>query len=223
MIKEAYAKTRTAKLHNSQTLILKREHVIAHNIYTTQAKIGGKIREIEIEGELGLSFSVDGKCVLQIKRLNWKFRGNERIEVAGVPVEVYWDVYNWVFDLEKENRGNAVFMFRFEEGDEQRNRQQIGRSWFTFGHALFGLLFFGHIWHGARTLFRDVFVEIDPDLDAQIEFGAFQKLGDNWSVLFRYQCRRSDHPPDPVHQSWNGLPVKTEIKSELGWIFSFKL
>ncbi|KAJ9535846.1 hypothetical protein OSB04_un000989 [Centaurea solstitialis] len=50
------------------------------------------------------------------------------------------------------------------------------RGWFTFGHASFALLFFfGHIWHGARTLFRDVFAGIDPDLDAQVEFGAFQK------------------------------------------------
>ncbi|KAI9153884.1 hypothetical protein LWI28_017963 [Acer negundo] len=31
------------------------------------------------------------------------------------------------------------------------------RGWFTFGHASFAMLFFfGHIWHGARTLFRDV-------------------------------------------------------------------
>nr|XP_048321779.1 photosystem II CP47 reaction center protein-like [Ziziphus jujuba var. spinosa] len=38
------------------------------------------------------------------------------------------------------------------------------RGWFTFGHALFALLFFfRHIWHGARTLFRDVFAGIDPD------------------------------------------------------------
>jgi photosystem II CP47 chlorophyll apoprotein len=53
------------------------------------------------------------------------------------------------------------------------------RGWFTFGHATFALLFFfRHIWHGAKTLFRDVFVGIDPDLDSQVEFGAFQKLGD---------------------------------------------
>ncbi|KAK9081034.1 hypothetical protein Scep_031029 [Stephania cephalantha] len=53
------------------------------------------------------------------------------------------------------------------------------RGWFTFGHASFALLFFfGHIWHGARTLFRDVFAGIDPDLDAQVEFGTFQKIGD---------------------------------------------
>jgi len=53
------------------------------------------------------------------------------------------------------------------------------RGWFTFGHAAFALLFFfGHIWHGARTLFRDVFAGIEADLGEQIEFGAFQKLGD---------------------------------------------
>lgn len=129
MIKEASTKTRTAKPQIPQTLILKREHVIAHKIYTTKAKFARQIREIEIDcgfsnendGELGLSFSVDGKRVLQIKRLKWKFRGNERIEVAGVPMDVYWDVYNWVFELEKENRGNAVFMFRFEEEDEEQS------------------------------------------------------------------------------------------------------
>nr|YP_009231447.1 photosystem II 47 kDa protein [Ephedra foeminea]YP_009694738.1 photosystem II CP47 chlorophyll apoprotein [Ephedra intermedia]YP_009694811.1 photosystem II CP47 chlorophyll apoprotein [Ephedra sinica]YP_010048945.1 photosystem II CP47 chlorophyll apoprotein [Ephedra monosperma]YP_010207358.1 photosystem II 47 kDa protein [Ephedra przewalskii]YP_010451865.1 photosystem II 47 kDa protein [Ephedra alata]YP_010451932.1 photosystem II 47 kDa protein [Ephedra altissima]YP_010451999.1 photosyste len=53
------------------------------------------------------------------------------------------------------------------------------RGWFTFGHATFALLFFfGHIWHGSRTLFRDIFAGIDPELNAQVEFGAFQKLGD---------------------------------------------
>ena len=53
------------------------------------------------------------------------------------------------------------------------------RGWFTFGHLSFALLFFfGHIWHGARTIFRDVFAGVDPDLEEQIEFGAFQKLGD---------------------------------------------
>ena len=54
------------------------------------------------------------------------------------------------------------------------------RGWFTYGHACFALLFFfGHIWHGSRTLFRDVFAGVDPDLYAeQVELGFFQKLGD---------------------------------------------
>jgi photosystem II CP47 chlorophyll apoprotein len=54
------------------------------------------------------------------------------------------------------------------------------RGWFTFGHAVFALLFFfGHIWHGSRTLYRDVFAGIDPDLsEEQVEWGVFQKVGD---------------------------------------------
>ncbi|MBW4473382.1 MAG: photosystem II chlorophyll-binding protein CP47 [Stenomitos rutilans HA7619-LM2] len=54
------------------------------------------------------------------------------------------------------------------------------RGWFTFGHAVFALLFFfGHIWHGTRTIFRDVFAGVDPDLsEEQVEWGFFQKVGD---------------------------------------------
>ena len=43
----------------------------------------------------------------------------------------------------------------------------------------FALLFFlGHLWHGSRTLFRDVFSGIGAEVTEQVEFGAFQKLGD---------------------------------------------
>jgi photosystem II CP47 chlorophyll apoprotein len=40
------------------------------------------------------------------------------------------------------------------------------------------LFFFGHIWHGSRTLFRDVFAGVEADLEEQVEWGLFQKLGD---------------------------------------------
>ncbi|MBF2016176.1 MAG: photosystem II chlorophyll-binding protein CP47 [Rivularia sp. T60_A2020_040] len=53
------------------------------------------------------------------------------------------------------------------------------RGWFAFAHTVWGLLwFFGHIWHGSRTIYRDVFAGIDPDLEEQVEFGVFQKVGD---------------------------------------------
>jgi photosystem II CP47 chlorophyll apoprotein len=53
------------------------------------------------------------------------------------------------------------------------------RAWFTYAHACFGLLYlFGHWWHAARTLYRDTFAGIDPDLGDQVEFGLFKKLGD---------------------------------------------
>eukprot|EP00963_Diacronema_lutheri_P010161 scaffold975_cov394-Pavlova_lutheri.AAC.1 len=53
------------------------------------------------------------------------------------------------------------------------------RGWYTFGHANFALIFFlGHLWHGGRALFRDVFAGIGAEVVEQVEFGAFQKLGD---------------------------------------------
>jgi photosystem II CP47 chlorophyll apoprotein len=54
------------------------------------------------------------------------------------------------------------------------------RGWFAFAHVCWGLLwFFGHLWHGTRTLFRDVFAGVDPELDEeQVEFGIYQKVGD---------------------------------------------
>jgi len=52
------------------------------------------------------------------------------------------------------------------------------RGWFTFGHAVFALLFFfGHIWHGSRTIFRDVFAGVEIE-EEQVEFGLFAKVGD---------------------------------------------
>jgi len=63
------------------------------------------------------------------------------------------------------------------------------RGWFTFGHAVFALLFFfGHIWHGSRTIFRDVFAGVDPDLsEEQVEWGRFAKVGDK-STLQRTEA-----------------------------------
>jgi photosystem II CP47 chlorophyll apoprotein len=73
-----------------------------------------------------------------------------------------------------------IFKFDREKYDSDGVFRTSPRGWFTFGHAVFALLFFfGHLWHGSRTLFRDVFAGINPDLDEdQVEFGVFQKLGD---------------------------------------------
>ncbi|XP_042488670.1 uncharacterized protein LOC122068824 [Macadamia integrifolia] len=119
---QAYSKTRARKPERTQVLILRREHVVGKKYYTTKARFGGKIRCISIDcrgcsgDEPSLFFCIDGKCVLQVKRLKWKFRGNERTEMDGVPIQVSWDVYNWLFD--DANNGHAVFMFRFEKMDE---------------------------------------------------------------------------------------------------------
>ncbi|MEP6518124.1 photosystem II chlorophyll-binding protein CP47 [Microcoleus vaginatus] len=72
-----------------------------------------------------------------------------------------------VFDFDRETL-NSDGVFRTST-----------RGWFTFGHVCFALLFFfGHIWHGSRTIFRDVFAGVEADMEEQVEWGLFQKLGD---------------------------------------------
>ncbi|XP_077238051.1 uncharacterized protein LOC143879509 [Tasmannia lanceolata] len=114
----AYAKTK-AKPCKNPVLVLRREHVFVNKCYTTKARFGGEIHDISIDcrssvgEEPKLSFIIDKRRVLQVKRLRWKFRGNEKIEIEGVPVQVSWDVYNWLFDDAVD--GHAVFMFRFDK------------------------------------------------------------------------------------------------------------
>lgn len=132
--KEAYSKTKSEKPKRPQALLLRREHVFGNRVYTTKARFGGKNREITIEccsnvinDDHRLCIGVDGKRVLQIKHLKWKFRGNERIEVDGVPIQISWDVYNWLFD-EHSTDGHAVFMFRFENLGFDDEEYQGSRS-----------------------------------------------------------------------------------------------
>ncbi|KAI4376866.1 hypothetical protein MLD38_014576 [Melastoma candidum] len=111
----------------SQALFLRREHVFGNRVYHTTARIGAKNREISVDcnvnGDGRLSFCVDKERVLHVKRLKWKFRGNERVEFDGVSFQVSWDVYNWLFEDVRD--GHAVFMFRFDKlGDVVREEDQ---------------------------------------------------------------------------------------------------
>ncbi|KAL6012081.1 hypothetical protein ACLOJK_002556 [Asimina triloba] len=118
LTEEAYFKTAATKISKSPAMIMRREHMFGSRSYKTRAQLDGKTYDVSIDcsgerDETKLLFSINGKKVLQVKRLKWKFRGNERIEIDGTPVQVSWDVYNWLFDDAVE--GHAVFMFRFEK------------------------------------------------------------------------------------------------------------
>ncbi|CAN6454810.1 unnamed protein product [Victoria cruziana] len=126
----------------------------------------------------------------KILRENVPFRRVESkysVEQVGVTVEFYGGEldgvsYNDLATMKKyARRAQLGEIFELDRATLKFNGVFCSspRGWFTFGHASFALLFFfGHIWHGARTLFRDVFDGIDTDLDAQMKFGNFQKLGD---------------------------------------------
>ncbi|XP_054796760.1 uncharacterized protein LOC129302110 [Prosopis cineraria] len=123
-VKDAYSRTRVLEPLTPQILLLKREHVVANKVCSAKAKFGGRMRDIQIDCVYGddsrLCFSVDAQKVLQIKHLKWKFRGNERVEVDGVPIQISWDVYNWLFEKDNGDR-HAIFMFKFEEEEEEED------------------------------------------------------------------------------------------------------
>ncbi|KAF6144867.1 hypothetical protein GIB67_001878 [Kingdonia uniflora] len=117
MVKEVYKKTTLAPLPPKTVFVAKREHIFGKKCYVTRAQFydKGKTHDVTIECDVvGLNdpcllIRVDSKTVVQVKRLKWKFRGNQTILVGGVAVEVFWDVHNWLFGT---TQGNAVFMFQ---------------------------------------------------------------------------------------------------------------
>jgi len=115
--KEAHRKTGVSLPPSNAVFIAKREHLFGKVVYCTRAQFcnNGRVHDVVIEcNTIGLNdpcleIRIDRKRVMQVKRLMWKFRGNQTILVDGIPVEVFWDVHNWLFDAPV---GNAVFMFQ---------------------------------------------------------------------------------------------------------------
>ncbi len=109
-------------------------------------------------------------------------------EQAGIAVTMYGGELNGktftdaptVKKIARQAQLGETFNFDVDKFNSDGVFRTSPRGWFTFAHAVFALFFFfGHIWHGSRTLFRDVFAGIDPELDIeQVEWGAFQKVGD---------------------------------------------
>lgn len=84
--------------------------------YVSRGVFMGSKHEIEIECNEGvLKVKVDGHVCLVVKRLAWKFRGNEKISIDGVEVEFYWDVLSWVVNGDNGN-GHGVFVFQVGDG-----------------------------------------------------------------------------------------------------------
>jgi photosystem II CP47 chlorophyll apoprotein len=108
-------------------------------------------------------------------------------EQAGVTVSFYGGDLNGktftdsaeVKKYARKAQGGEIFEFDRETLNSDGVFRTSPRGWFTFGHAVFALLFFfGHIWHGSRTIYRDVFAGVEADLEEQVEWGLFQKVGD---------------------------------------------
>ncbi|KAL5566235.1 hypothetical protein UlMin_029399 [Ulmus minor] len=132
--KEAFKKTSATPVPSDAVFVAKKEHIFGKKVFFTKAQFcnNGQSHDLVIEcdtvgvNDPCLIIRIDGKNLMQVKRLRWKFRGNHTILVDGLAVEVFWDVHNWLFGT---SFGNAVFMFKTCLSAEKLwNSQQLSDS-----------------------------------------------------------------------------------------------
>ncbi|KAK8918752.1 hypothetical protein KSP39_PZI020918 [Platanthera zijinensis] len=153
MEEEAHRKMKASKRKPAMP-ISKREHVLlkadpdtgGRRSYRTLARVMGREREITIgiggkeKDSSGMYVAVDGTKILQVRRLRWKFRGSERVEIdgnGGGRVQISWDLHSWLFPSKEDaipasvasaamcEIGQAVFVFRFDSHEADKREDWI--------------------------------------------------------------------------------------------------
>ncbi|KAF8667117.1 hypothetical protein HU200_053301 [Digitaria exilis] len=100
--------------------VARREHVFGRRRFAAKARFHdhGDVHDIAIEcggergegdGDMEMSIAIDGEEAVQVKHLQWKFRGNQSVTFSRAKVEVYWDVHDWLFSA---GTRPALFIFR---------------------------------------------------------------------------------------------------------------
>ncbi|CAN6277880.1 unnamed protein product [Urochloa humidicola] len=109
--KDAYKRTRSRPSLEDAVLVCRRESVFGRRSFAARARLdarrGGKEHDIVVECSPAAAggggrdpemwVTVDGFVLLHVKNLQWKFRGNETVLVDNAPVQVIWDVHDWLF------------------------------------------------------------------------------------------------------------------------------
>ncbi|KAH7302167.1 hypothetical protein KP509_23G059200 [Ceratopteris richardii] len=139
MKEEAYSKAQAKTPAADNYMISRKEHIFGRRHYAAKVQFGerGRTHDILIEcnargKEPRLSVKVDKQIVVQVKRLMWKFRGNQTILVDGYPVELFWDVHNWLFS---PSDCHAVFMFQTSLPDRSWSSLASSTSLFQWHHT----------------------------------------------------------------------------------------
>jgi len=73
-----------------------------------------------------------------------------------------------------------IFTFDKKTGLSDGVFRTSPRGWYSLSHVAFAFLFyFGHLWHAARALFRDLWTGVAVLTPYQVEYGRNEKLGDD--------------------------------------------
>ncbi|GJN36352.1 hypothetical protein PR202_gb25201 [Eleusine coracana subsp. coracana] len=103
--------------------VARREHVFGRRRFAAKARFHERddVHDVAIEcsscdndnggeGDMEMRIAIDGEEAVQVKHLQWKFRGNQSVTfLSRAKVEVYWDVHDWLFSA---GTRPALFIFR---------------------------------------------------------------------------------------------------------------
>ncbi|KAL6652835.1 hypothetical protein ACP70R_011760 [Stipagrostis hirtigluma subsp. patula] len=98
----------------------RRERFVGCGCWSTRARFSESGAEHEIgvalDGDAEAWVSVDGRKVVQLRRLRWNFRGSHTLFLdGGAPVDMTWDLHGWLFHAGGEPGASsscAVFTFQ---------------------------------------------------------------------------------------------------------------
>lgn len=123
--KEAFKRMKSkskASLVDSR-LLNKKENVVGKKCFGARSLLGNGKKEHDIHIETSFSANydpqmwivIDQTVVVQVMNLHWRFRGNETVIVDDMPVQIFWDVYDWLFN--GSGTGQGMFIFRQGGGE----------------------------------------------------------------------------------------------------------
>ncbi|XP_009763291.1 uncharacterized protein [Nicotiana sylvestris] len=115
--KEAFKRTKSRPALMDVVLVHKKETVYAKKYFCTRTMLGQGKKQHDITIECVISgpsdpamwISVDGTVSIRITNLHWRFRGNETVFVDNVPVEIFWDVHDWLYSGPHSGPGTFIF------------------------------------------------------------------------------------------------------------------
>ncbi|KAI4378588.1 hypothetical protein MLD38_016048 [Melastoma candidum] len=134
--KKAYKRTKSRPALVDAFVVYKKENVFGKKSFATRARFNERAKEHDITVESAISghrepeiwIYIDGVSVIHVKSLNWKFRGNQTITVNRQPVQVFWDVHDWLFKSPGTGHGLFIFKPGFTEPESDKDGSSNGND-----------------------------------------------------------------------------------------------
>ncbi|XP_047335965.1 uncharacterized protein LOC124939544 [Impatiens glandulifera] len=153
--KEAFKRTKSRPSLVDPVLLHKKETLFGRKHFCSRTVLGKnqKDREIMIDTSLSgpsdpeMMISFDGNVAIRVMNLHWRFRGNETVMIENVPVQIFWDVHDWLYNTSNNNglnSGQGFFIFRPTE--PSGNEESLLNNWEEFDPTNMDFCHLLHAW-----------------------------------------------------------------------------